>query len=281
MKTLKQWYLWIFPALALGLCGILVYRALDHGPRIEIYFDDAEGLQAGRTPVKFRGVTIGTVRDIRLADKGVVATVEMGKPYSRYVVEGSRFWLVEPQVSIEGVTGLSALRDGNYIAVAPGDPGRPLAKVFQASTVPRAEISEEGKVFFTLTTAHLGSVSVGDPVYYRGFSLGHVHGVGLNADASLARIRVGLQRKYLKLVREGTVFWRKHAIQADMSLLGGNIKIGSLESLLKGGIEFGTPDLAATRMKPGSVFALQDKAPDMSKWRPRKAPPADSRLSGM
>lgn len=261
----RTWYVWVFPALALGLCGIVLYRALDHGPRIEIAFPDAEGLVAGRTAVKFRGVTIGTVSSIRLEEKGIVATVEMEKSYARYAVEGSRFWLVEPQVTIEGVTGLNTLRDGNYIAIAPGSGGA--ARFFQAASLPRSELSVEGKVFYYLTTAHLGSISVGDPIFFRGFALGQVHSVGLNREATLAVIRIGLQRKYAHLVREGSVFWRKQAIQADLSLFGGDIKVGSLESLLKGGIEFTTPDLHAARVPAGAVIGLHEEAP---KARPRR-----------
>lgn len=274
----RSWYVWMFPILALGLCGILLYRAMDHGPRVHISFADAEGITGGRTPVKFRGVSIGIVRSVELDDKGITAEIEMDKGYDRYVVEGSKFWLVEPQVSLNGVTGLSTLRDGTFIVVAPGDPSNKIAKKFTASS-PRSETIDEGYSHYTLTTPQLGAMSVGDPIYFRGLPIGQILSVALNEEATMALIRVGIMHRYSSLVNATTMFWRKQGIQANLGLFGSEIKMGSLESMLKGGIEMSAADPKAPKAKAGTTFALLDKAPEAAPQKKDKA--VESRTSSM
>lgn len=275
----RTWYVWLFPAAALVLCGILAYRAFDHGPRIKIAFPDAEGISPDRTTVKFRGVPVGVVEEITLSDTGTIATVVLDKRYKSYAVEGTKFWLVEPQVSFQGVTGLSTLRDGNYIAVSPGDPGQPTAKEFVAGSSPQKAVMEGSYRSFTLTTPHLGALGSGDPVYFRGLQIGQVISVGLNDDASTALLRIGINSRYTPLVKTSAIFWRKNAIQADLSLFGGEINVGSLESVLKGGVEMGIRDTKSPRANAGAVFALQEKAPDVKRAKP--LPPVETRTSSM
>ncbi|WP_328514662.1 MlaD family protein [Ralstonia solanacearum] len=55
-------YLWLVPVLAV-LIGMarLLWFAYEDGPEITISFLDAEGLESGRTPVRFKDVEVGTV----------------------------------------------------------------------------------------------------------------------------------------------------------------------------------------------------------------------------
>lgn len=264
---MKYWYLWIFPAAALVICGILVMRSFDHGPKIEIAFPDAEGIMPGRTPVKYKGIPVGTVDNVRLEGNGVIAEIELEEPYAQFAVEGSKFYLVEPAITLNGVSGLSTLRDGNYIAVQPGS-GEPNHKFVATMGVQQVE-SEAGHIFYYLRTADLGSMSIGDPLYFRGLSIGQIFSVSLTPDATAALIRVGVKRQYTKLIRASTVFWKKHAIDADLGLFKSEIKVGSLESLFKGGIDLAVNDMKAPRAKVGALFELFEKKPEI---KPKKQP---------
>ena len=49
--------LWILPLLALVLAGWLVFKAVNEaGQRIKIHFNDAAGLTAGRTTIRYQGL---------------------------------------------------------------------------------------------------------------------------------------------------------------------------------------------------------------------------------
>ena len=60
--------IWLIPIVA-ALVGItLVAKILwNRGPEIVLSFKTAEGLEAGKTAVKYKDVQIGTVQAIRLA----------------------------------------------------------------------------------------------------------------------------------------------------------------------------------------------------------------------
>src|SRR6266508_3523829 len=53
---------WIIPILAAVVAvGIAVQRIMSEGPTITIVFKAAEGLEAGKTTIKYKDVSIGTV----------------------------------------------------------------------------------------------------------------------------------------------------------------------------------------------------------------------------
>nr|BFD68969.1 hypothetical protein HAGR004_39910 [Bdellovibrio sp. HAGR004] len=70
MKNLKaNWYLWLFPFLAVALTGWLFWDYLQQvGPKIEITFEEGSSIKPDKTQIRFRGVQIGTVTDIAISD---------------------------------------------------------------------------------------------------------------------------------------------------------------------------------------------------------------------
>ena len=59
---------WIIPIIAALIGGGLAINSyLERGPTITISFKTADGLQAGKTKIKFKDVEIGTVTTIELS----------------------------------------------------------------------------------------------------------------------------------------------------------------------------------------------------------------------
>src|SRR5512139_3170844 len=100
---------WIVPIVA-ALIGawVAVATIMNQGPKITIVCRSAEGLEAGKTKIRYNGVDIGTVRSFRLTDdhRRVIATVEMAPKTEDFLVEDTRFWVVTPRISGATVTGL-------------------------------------------------------------------------------------------------------------------------------------------------------------------------------
>ncbi|WP_193791194.1 MlaD family protein, partial [Pseudomonas sp. BIOMIG1BDMA] len=114
--------IWILPLLALVIGAWLAWRAYDEaGPVIQVRFESGDGIQAKKTEVLYKGISVGKVVDLSVSEdiKGVIASIELTKESREYLNNDTRFWLVKPRVSLAGVTGLETLVSGVYIAVDP------------------------------------------------------------------------------------------------------------------------------------------------------------------
>ncbi|MFN3455717.1 MAG: MlaD family protein, partial [Pseudobdellovibrio sp.] len=193
MKRSKlAWVVWLFPIVALLIItSMYIHERNEEGTYITINFKSADGLIEGRTPVKYRGVTIGTIQSIKITedDTSVDALVEIKKEYHKYVVKNSRFWLVEPQISLSGISGLSTLKDGVYIAVEPGPLNGDYQDNFKISTAPSAKFEKPNLVSYFLKTNHLKSITINDQINYRGVPIGQVVGVSLGKHGAYASVQ--------------------------------------------------------------------------------------------
>src|SRR5512147_1577715 len=114
---------WIVPIFAAVVAiGIAVQRILSEGPTITIVFRSAQGVEAGKTFVKYKDVNIGQVTAVRLASaySRVEVTAKIDKSAAGLMVEDAKFWVVEPRVTLSGVSGLGTLLSGNYIGFEAG-----------------------------------------------------------------------------------------------------------------------------------------------------------------
>src|SRR5262245_35434971 len=111
-KSSRISMVWIIPILAAVIAvGIAVERILTEGPTITIMFKVADGIEAGKTDVKYKDVKIGQVTKVELAkdSDGVEVTAKMSKRAANLLVEDSRVWVVEPRVTVSGISGLGTI----------------------------------------------------------------------------------------------------------------------------------------------------------------------------
>src|SRR5580704_9035377 len=115
---------WVIPiAAALVGAWIAITRVLSEGPKITIVLQSAEGLEAGKTKIHYRGVDIGTLSEIKLSEdhRYVIATAQMAPRTEDFLVADTRFWVVRPRISGANVSGLGTLISGAYIGIEIGD----------------------------------------------------------------------------------------------------------------------------------------------------------------
>lgn len=269
-----KWVLWLFPLVAFAVMLALFYghyRSL--GPSIFIEFEDGAGIEAGKTPVKYRGITIGHVINVALTTdvKGVLAEVQLDRSAAQFAVEGTSFWIVTPQVGLEGVTGLETLMSGVYITVMPlGNPNGATKVIFKGTPAPDTVNDLENTSTYILETGYAESIQAGDGIYFRGVKVGSVSKVLLSKNRQTVFIYAHIENRYASTVRTNTVFWRKQAIRADVGIFSGaKINVSSLESLMKGGVEYFSPSQNEPKAKWGSKFKLNALPPkDLDKWNP-------------
>lgn len=269
---LSGWYVWLFPVLAV-VVSVTLFMSYwnDRGPTIKISFADASNIRVEKTKVRFRGVDIGTVKEIELSADGENAVVMVGLTRSAQsvAVVGSKFWMVTPKVDIQGVSGLETIFSGSYIAVDPGPRNGSRELFFKGQMQPGPGDSLENTVPFYLVGKNLGAISAGDPVLFRGVKVGFVSKAGFDRSAQSVLVQINVESRYRRLVRSNTAFWPKMGVQAKLGLFNSELKISALESLLRGGVEFSTPDQAGPMAKALSQFVLNINAPkNWEKWNP-------------
>src|SRR5690242_15511918 len=109
--------IWLIPLVAAVIAGWLTWSTwANEGPAVRITFETAEGLEAGKTKIKYRDVDVGTVENIKISPdlKGVAVTARMVRDASPYLTTGTKFWIVRPRIGTAGVSGLGTLVSGAY-----------------------------------------------------------------------------------------------------------------------------------------------------------------------
>ncbi|MFM8339529.1 MAG: intermembrane transport protein PqiB, partial [Fluviibacter sp.] len=248
-KHPRNWssrFIWIIPILAL-LIGISlgIKVMLDRGPTITISFKSGEGLEAGKTHVKYKDVIIGVVKTVDLSEdhKQVIATIQIDRKASDFLREDTHFWIVRPRITASGVSGLSTLFGGTYIAADLGQ-SHEIKDAFVALEVPPILTRDTPGRKFTLRAPNLGSHDIGTPVYFRRLTVGEVVAYELDKDGKGVSIEVFIHAPYDQYVQNNTRFWNASGVDVSVGATGVKVQTESLISVLAGGIAFEGPPMA-------------------------------------
>ena len=251
---------WIIPILAAVIAvGIAVQRIMSEGPTINIVFKAAEGLEADKTFIKYKDVNIGQVTAVKLSTdhSHVEVTAKIDKSAADLMVEDAKFWVVEPRVTLSGISGLGTLVSGNYIGFELGASKIQQRKFTGLEVAPIITGGQPGRQF-VLKAESLGSLWVGSPIYYRRLLAGQVVAYGLAADGKEIEIKIFVNAPYDKYVNAGTRFWNASGIDASIGAGGVEVRTQSLVAVLAGGLAFDTPSFAANTepAAASTVFTL-------------------------
>jgi paraquat-inducible protein B len=242
---------WLIPFVALLVGGWLLFQAwYQKGPTITVQFTNAEGIESGKTDVRYKAVSVGKVRNLKLSDdlQHIEAVLELNREIGRHLGSDARFWVVSPRIGRSGVSGLSTFFSGTYVGMDPGTNTDDQSFYQGEDRPPVIAPSENGKRFF-LTADSLGSMDVGAPVFYKQLQVGEVIDYKLLADRNLVKLEIFIRDPYFDFVRANSRFWNASGAEFKVSGMGAEFRMESLTSLLIGGIAFDTPHAIA----PGKV----------------------------
>ena len=254
-------YLWLLPIIALGIGLWLAYSRLSQiGPVIQIAFTSAEGLEAGKTKIRYKDLAVGTVTSIDLSHdlKQIIVTAQMLRTAEPLLKKDSQFWIVKPQISASGVTGLGTIVSGNYIAVSPGKDADSTNQFAGLDEAPQIQSTEEG-LRVRLITDSASGVNVGTAIYYRGIAVGQIEQIRFSEHYDNLYLTAFIHAPYDRLITNNTKFWNVSGINFSMGAEGANLEMQSLEALVRGGITFSTPTTLNTNdtpASPGTVYTL-------------------------
>jgi len=257
---------WIIPIIAACLGGWLVYKSIvESDIAIKIHFNSGEGLSAGKTEIRYKGIVIGKVESIELDGdlSGVVAMTKVNRKAKKVLNTGTQFWLIKPEISFAGVRGLDTLLSGNYIAISPGEGKEKLA--FTALDEAPVSDDEFSGLSISLEANTLGSIHIGSPIHYREITVGEIVSYALDEKQNKVFIKAHINKNYAHLVRKNTRFWNSSGLSISGSFPHINISTGSLASLISGGVSFNHPenesaDLPAEKDQTFTLYKNYDVA---------------------
>src|SRR4030095_11420147 len=196
-KRLRISIIWIIPLLAaLVAIGIAIQRIRRERPTITIALKPAEGFEAGKTSIRYKDVRIGLVSAVELSEDytKVLVKAKIAKHAAGLMVADAKFWVVEPRISLSGVSGLNTLLSGNYIGFQAGKSSEAQSLFFALEEPPI--ITDQPGRQFVLKSNSLGSLGVGAPVYYRRLPVGQVVAYTLSPDGKSVEITVLVEAPY-------------------------------------------------------------------------------------
>lgn len=242
-KRRRPQLFWIIPAIAAMIGAWLAVEAVrDMNRTITIRFQSAEGLETGKTLIRFKDVTIGEVKAIALAEdrSHVLVTARLNKTAEPLMTQDAQFWVVRPRLSGGQLSGIGTLFSGAYIAVGAGKSTIRQREFVGLEVAPILTEGLPGRQFL-LHATDLGSIDVGSPVYFRQIKVGEVTAYDLNKTGLGLDLKIFIHAPYDRFVGSFTHFWNASGVDITFDANGVRLQTQSLTSILVGGIAFETP----------------------------------------
>ena len=253
---------WIVPIVAV-LIGIwmVVYTIQSQGPEITIVFSTAEGIETGKTKIKFRDVEIGLVEEAGLGEdlESVIVRAQIDKEAAELLRQDTQFWVVRPRVGKGGISGLGTVLSGGYIQIAPGISEKPQEDFIGLEEPPVTPAGTPG-LKIEIVADKTGGVGVGNPILYEGYAVGWIETETFDLETRGMRYSAFIEAPYDDLITTSSRFWNVSGISASAGADGIDIQVGSLETLVVGGVAVGTPERMAAGLpvENGMQFRLYE-----------------------
>ncbi len=250
---------WAIPILALLVSLAVVWRTYaDRGPVIEIMFEDASGIRAEETQLRYRDVVVGLVEAVRFTEdlNQVIVEVRVDKEVGPYIDTDAQFWVVRPEVSAQGVSGLDTVLSGVYLMGSWDSSIDEEQHAFEGlRTAPLVTNNREGIVFALRSTSASG-LSENAPILYRGIDVGQIGNLRLADDGVSVLADAFVRAPESRLINSATRFWDTSGFNFSFGASGAQLSVDSLASLVTGGVAFETTASGGAELEDDPVFRL-------------------------
>ncbi|MEM8553198.1 MAG: MlaD family protein [Pseudomonadota bacterium] len=254
-------WVWLMPLAAVIISGVVVWQTFaDQGPVITLEFPSASGIEAGQTALRYRDVQVGLVERVGFSEglAAVEVDIRVDKSVAPYLDTEAEFWLVEPEVSVRGITGLETVLTGVFIeGLWDQVIGIPAIRFEARESAPLALPGEDG-TRVTLVAPSAGQLAAGSPVLFRGIEVGRLDEPVFSDSGSFVLVDAFIQAPFDQRITTTTRFWDASGFSVSLSTEGLSLNLDSLASLVEGGVSFGTFVTGGARVEDGTQFDLFD-----------------------
>ena len=252
---------WLVPLAAIAVTVFIAWQSLaERGALIEITFENAAGITADDTTIRYRDVIVGTVEEVVFSED--LAEVRVSARIDRNVADSlpadAQFWVVRPEVSASGITGLSTVLSGVYIEAgfAPQE-GAEARKFRGLDQTPLVRPGVKG-TRITIRADDGTQLSAGAPIFYQGIEVGRIETPRLLERGNGVVVDAFIESPNDRRITTATRFWDTSGFSVNIGPSGVNLSVGSVAALIRGGIAFDTVVSGGNAVPAGYAFDLYD-----------------------
>ncbi|XDA98154.1 MlaD family protein [Sulfitobacter sp. LCG007] len=248
---------WIIPVIALvAALGVAWSSYSARGPLIHITFANGAGIKANETELRYRDVTVGLVEDVDFTPDllAVVASVRVDKDVAPYIDTSSTFWVVRPEVSARGITGLDTVLTGVFIEGTWDGERGPRREEFNGLSEAPLYRPGSGGLQIALRSTPGGRLTDEVPILFRGIEVGQVGAARISPNGQYAIAEALIDEPYGHLITPATRFWDVSGFTFSVGPSGAEIDFTSIGTLVGGGITFDTFVSGGEQVPEGSIF---------------------------
>lgn len=252
---------WLVPIFALAISLWAAWQNYrDRGTLITISFENAAGITAGETSIRYRDVIIGEVEDVEFSDglTDVLVHARIDQTVAPFLDDDAQFWVVRPDVSVRGISGLDTILSGVYIE-GNWDTEADVAQTqFIGLEQPIRTRANQRGTTVTLRADDGGSISAGAPVLHKGIEVGYLEQPQLSLNGSQVVVTAFIESPYDRRITSSTRFWDTSGFSVSFGTGGVSLNVSSLASIIEGGVEFDTVVSGGQPIQDGATFNIYD-----------------------
>ncbi len=252
---------WLVPLIALAVSLFVAFQNYaNQGTEIEIYFENASGIKAEETEIRYRDVTVGRVEGVKFAEglDVVIVTARIDQTVAPFLDADAQFWVVRPNVSVRGISGLDTVLSGVYIE---GNWNTdPQVQQFEFVGLEEPPLTRAGQrgTEIVLRTTDGSSLTTGAPILHKGIQVGYLETPRLAFDGRTVTVSAFIESPYDRRITTNTRFWDTSGFSVSLGANGLDLDVSSIASLIEGGIAFDTVVSGGRAVRDGQIFDLFD-----------------------
>lgn len=250
---------WLVPVLALAVTlGVAYQNYAERGVLVSIIFENANGIKAGETVIRYRDVDVGVVEGVEFDQSlnDVIVSARIDQNIAPYLDQDAFFWVVAPDVSLRGVTGLDTVLSGVYIEGTWDNTADIAQYEFRGLETPPPGGANAQGTAIRLRAPDASALAAGAPVLHKGIKVGYLERPELAFDGQSVTVGAFIEFPYDQKITSSTRFWDTSGFSVNVGANGLSLDVNSLASLIEGGIAYDTVASGGTPVRPNQLFDI-------------------------
>ncbi|BDY12089.1 MlaD family protein [Hydrogenimonas cancrithermarum] len=247
------------------------------GRHIRLLAKRAESVRAGTT-VFYRNIAIGKIESVRFGKKSERVEIDavIAPKYADFVNDSSMFYVrsgVELDVSMHRIRfdsgSFETMVKGGIVLETPvgvsGGSKSSFVLYEDFAAYEKARYLVSGGTFFHVLMKELDALNEGAPVLYRKLKAGEVVAYDYLPEKDMIDVKLYIDRAFAGKINASTRFQNVSGLSFEMAFPDIKIETGTLESMIRGGLSFETPDPNASAVDAGHCFDIYDEEQEIAR----------------